>query len=228
MKVLGQLVSLNIALPVTVLHGSKEITTGIFKKPSNRAHHLGPMGLDGDGQADLIYHGGEDKAVCVYSSEHFPYWSDLWGEEVAPGAFGENFTVSHITEQMICIGDILQVGSAIVQVSQPRQPCFKLGLKHNKPQLPLHVQQTGLTGFYLRVLQEGSVKEGDDLLLTSLHPKGVSVAEANHIMYTGKKETEGMLKLLDLEELAVSWREMISRRLADAQAADEGREDVRP
>jgi len=228
MIVLGKLLSLNIALPVAVMHGSKEIATGIFKKPSDLPLYLGRMGLDGDGQADLIYHGGEDKAVCVYSSVHFPFWSDEWKEEVAPGAFGENFTVSHITEQELCIGDILHVGGAIVQVSQPRQPCFKLGLKHNKPQLPLRVQQTGRTGFYLRVLQEGMVGQGDELLLASRHPKGITLAEANRIMHTDKKDAAGMRKLLALEELSGSWRETIGTRLVALEAPDEGTEEARP
>ncbi|MBW7459428.1 MOSC domain-containing protein, partial [Paenibacillus sepulcri] len=182
MSVIGQLLSLNIALPVAVLHGSREVETGIFKKPSSRPLYLAKTGLDGDGQADLINHGGEDKAVCVYSSVHYPYWASEWGKDAEAGAFGENFTVSRITEQSICIGDIVRAGEAVVQVSQPRQPCFKLGIKHGLPKLPLQVQQTGYSGFYFRVLQEGIVAAGDELVLASRHPAGVTIAEANRIM----------------------------------------------
>lgn len=214
MILLGELVSLNIATPVSVPHGSKKVETGIFKKPAGKPLHLTFTGLAGDGQADLINHGGPDKAVCVYTNAHFPYWSEKWGESVQNGAFGENFTVSGLTEESLCIGDTVRVGEALLQVSQPRQPCFKLGLKHNLPDLPLQVERTGYTGFYFRVLHEGMVAEGDELFLERRHPAGVTISEANRVMSVDKKDTAGIRRLLEIPELAMSWRETFVSRLA--------------
>ncbi|MBW7477528.1 MOSC domain-containing protein [Paenibacillus oenotherae] len=217
---LGKINSLNVSLPVAVLHGTKEIETGIFKKSAGQPLMLTFTGLIGDGQADLINHGGPDKAVCVYSARHYPYWSAKWQREVEPGAFGENFTVSDLTEETLCIGDIVRAGHAWVQVSQPRQPCFKLGMKHNLPELPQQVQQNGYTGFYFRVLQEGVVAAGDPLYLESRHAAGVTIAAANHVMYEQKTSIDSMQRLLAIPELAESWRHTFQSRIARL-AADE-------
>jgi MOSC domain-containing protein YiiM len=199
------------------MHGDKEVRTGIFKTPAGTPLFLSRAGLAGDGQADLINHGGEDKAVCVYSADHYPFWKREWGVEAGAGAFGENFTVAEITENSLCIGDVLRVGEAVVQVSQPRQPCFKLGLKHRMPELPLHVQQTGFTGFYFRVLEEGIVKDGDALYIEGRHPAAVSIAEANRLKYKDKSEIEGIRRLLAVAELSASWRESFESRLAELE-----------
>jgi MOSC domain-containing protein YiiM len=217
MSRVGIVVSVNIAQPIPVMHGDKEVQTGIFKTPAGKPLHLSRTGLAGDGQADLINHGGEDKAVCVYSADHYPYWERELDKPVVAGAFGENFTVSDFTEESLCIGDILRVGEAVVQVSQPRQPCFKLGLKHRMPELPLHVQQTGFTGFYFRVLQEGIVKDGDGLYMERRHSAAVTVAEANRLKYTDKSDIEGIKRLLAVAELSASWRESFENRLAELE-----------
>lgn len=209
----GKIISLNIAQPETLMHGSKEVESGINKKPAGKPLLLTYTGLTGDGQADLIHHGGPDKAVCVYSAVHFPYWEQQWKRAVEPGAFGENFTLSALTEESLCIGDIFRVGGALVQVSQPRQPCFKLGIKHGLPGLPQQVQQEGYTGFYFRVLEEGLVVEGDELHIEAKHPAAITVAEANHVMYKEKSNAESMRRMLAVQELSSSWRQTFESRL---------------
>ncbi|SDX78243.1 MOSC domain-containing protein [Paenibacillus sp. CF384] len=216
---LGTLISLNTGLPETVQFGKKDISTGINKEPiGTQPVYLTRTGLEGDGQGDLVFHGGADKAVCVYSAEHFPYWGGRWQREVLPGAFGENFTVSALTELDVCIGDIWSVGETVVQVSQPRQPCYKLGMKHQLPELPHEVQRNGYTGFYLRVIKEGHVKLGDKLLLTSRHPAAITIAEANRVMHIDKQDKAGMLALLAITELSASWQQTLTGRLEKLNA----------
>ncbi|MCQ6560122.1 MOSC domain-containing protein [Paenibacillus mendelii] len=217
----GKLVSLNVAMPIQVNYGSKEVITGIFKQPVQKRLHLGMLGLSGDGQGDLVNHGGMDKAVCVYSEQHFPYWEKEWGHAPEAGAFGENFTVTAMTEEQLHIGDVLHIGGAVVQVSQPRQPCFKLAMKHGRPELTLQVQSSGYTGYYFRVLQEGDVGCGDEMILENPHPAGVTIAEANRVMYRDKKDIAGIRRLLDIDELSSSWRETLTLRLKKIEGEEQ-------
>ena len=120
-----------------------------------------PTGIEGDGQADLVNHGGVDKAICVYPLAHYPHWQEMIGRELSPAAFGENFTVDGLTEADVCIGDTWRVGEdVLVQVSQPRQPCWKLARRWQRKTLALEVQESGKTGWYFRVLEEGTVQAG--------------------------------------------------------------------
>lgn len=210
---LSKVVSLNLGLPVEMAHGSKEVLTGIVKRPSADEHFLSFTGLEGDGQGDTVNHGGPDKAVCVYFENHFAYWSEQYGKPFEPGAFGENLTVSDWTEDDLRIGDVVQIGEAIVQVSQPRQPCYKLGLRHDLPGLPQSVQQTGFTGFYFRVLKEGVIRAGTELKLVERHPADKSIAEANRLMYADKENIRGLRELLAVKELSDSWQKQLGKRL---------------
>ena len=149
--------SLNVGKPRDLQFGKKEITTGINKKPVSNPVYLSTLNFTGDGQGDLVHHGGRDKAVCVYSYEHYPYWEKELGKPLDFSAFGENLTLLGLTEDELCIGDSFQIGEAVVQVSQPRQPCFKLSLIHERKDMPLLIQNTGYTGYYFRVLKEGMV-----------------------------------------------------------------------
>jgi Uncharacterized protein conserved in bacteria len=218
----SRIVSLNVGTPVETMHGNKPVQTGIFKSPSSSKHYLSKTGLSGDGQADLVFHGGPDKAVCVYFERHFPYWEEWLGNKLSYGAFGENWTVSDWTEHDLCIGDIVQAGEIVVQVSQPRQPCFKLGIRHQRPELTAQVQQTGLTGFYFRVLKEGEVGAGEGLTVLKRHPAAISLAEANRVMYQGKEDLAGMTALLEVEELSDSWKQTLLSRIERLQQAMQG------
>jgi MOSC domain-containing protein YiiM len=208
-----RLQSINVGKPIQMEYQGKPLETGIFKQPVEGPVALGRVNLAGDGQADLIHHGGEDKAVCVYPAEHYSYWEKELGRELGYGAFGENFTLEGCTEEQVNIGDIFEIGDAVVQVSQPRQPCFKLGKKHNRPELVQKVQTTGYTGYYFRVLQEGTVEAGQTLYRRETHPLAITIAEANRLHYVEKDNVEGIKRLLQNEALSASWREGFESRL---------------
>lgn len=205
--------SLHIGLPTEALHRGKPVMTGIFKRPVTGPVRLTATGFEGDGQADLIHHGGPDKAVCVYAAERYPYWNDSLGGVWTDGSFGENMTVEGLPEEQVCVGDTFAVGTAVVQISQPRQPCFKLAMRYELPDLPLLVQQTGYTGYYFRVLQEGVVSAGDAMKLLKPHPAQMTVAAANLIMHIDKENETAIRRLLQVNELSASWRTTLLKRL---------------
>ncbi|MED3181331.1 MOSC domain-containing protein [Bacillus thuringiensis] len=209
-----RLLSLNIGLPKEVTYGGKVIHTGINKKQVKEPVYLSFVKFNGDGQADLVHHGGVDKAVCVYTDDHYPYWEKELNQDLVYGAFGENITVSGMREEDVCIGDTFELGEAIVQVTQPRQPCFKLAKKYNIPKLPLYFQETGYTGFYFRVLKEGWVSAVDTLKRLQSDPKGVSVAFANRIMHKEKQNIEGIKRILEVNALSSSWRKSFEKRIS--------------
>ncbi|RGO20722.1 MOSC domain-containing protein [Bacillus cereus] len=209
-----QLLSLNIGLPKEVTYGGKVIHTGINKKQVKEPVYLSFVKFNGDGQADLVHHGGVDKAVCVYTGDHYPYWEKELNQDLVYGAFGENITVSGMREEDVCIGDKFKLGQAIVQVTQPRQPCFKLAKKYNIPKLPLYFQETGYTGFYFRVLKEGWVSSVDTLKRLQSDPKGVSVAFANRIMHKEKQNIEGVKRILEVNALSSSWRKSFEKHIS--------------
>ncbi|MCG7343612.1 MOSC domain-containing protein [Sporosarcina sp. ACRSL] len=205
--------SLNVGKPRDLQFGKKEITTGINKKPVSEPVFLSTLNFTGDGQGDLVNHGGRDKAVCVYPYEHYPYWEKELGKPLDYSAFGENLTLFGLTEHELCIGDSFQIGEAVVQVSQPRQPCFKLSLIHDRKDMPLLIQNTGYTGYYLRVLKEGMVSPSDQLEHISRPALAISVTEANRLMHHDKDDVEGIREVLKVEELSESWRKTFLKRL---------------
>ncbi|MFJ8414106.1 MOSC domain-containing protein [Bacillus paramycoides] len=208
-----EVLSLNIGLPKEVIYDGKLIQTGIYKKQVKEPVFLSFLKFNGDGQADLVHHGGVDKAVCVYSGDHYPYWEKELNQELVYGAFGENITVRGMREEDVCIGDTFQLGEATVQITQPRQPCFKLAKKYNIPKLPLYFQDTGYTGFYFRVLKEGWISPIDTLKLLKPDPKGVSVSFANRIMHKEKQNFEGLKRILEVNALSASWRKTFEKRI---------------
>ncbi|EJR61734.1 hypothetical protein IIO_02642 [Bacillus cereus VD115] len=213
MNKLYEVLSLNIGFPKEVMYGGKLIYTGINKTKTKEPIYLSFLKFKGDGQADLVHHGGVDKAVCVYSSEHYSYWEETLNQDLEYGAFGENITVSGMREEDVCIGDTFELGEAIVQVTQPRQPCFKLAKKYNIPKLPLYFQETGYTGFYFRVLKEGWVSPVDTLKLLKSDRISITVAFANRIMHKEKQNIEGIKKILEVHALSTSWRKTFEKRL---------------
>ncbi len=207
------IISLNVGKPTIITYRGQEISTGIYKNPVDGPLYLSKTQLTGDGQADLKYHGGVEKAVCVYSYEHYPYWEKELARPLAFGAFGENLTVTGMLEADVCIGDTFQWGEAVVQVSQPRQPCHKLAKKYDLIDMPVRVQNSGFTGFYLRVLTEGTVAKTDQIKLLQRHPQQVTLTYANQIMHHDKHDREGLERLLAVAELSSSWRNTFEKRL---------------
>jgi MOSC domain-containing protein YiiM len=170
-------------------------------------------GFEGDGQADLLNHGGVDKAVCVYPFDHYAHWEELFGRPLEPASFSENLTVSGATEDEVCIGDVFGVGEAVVQVSQPRTPCGKLAGKNRQRLLTRWVAQSGYTGFYMRVLSEGLVSKGDAFQPIERHPECISVTAVDDIAF-GRSEVEGLIqRLANLPEFGADGRALFAERL---------------
>lgn len=189
-------------------------TTGFDKRPVAGPVWLGVTNLDGDGQADLAHHGGPDKAVLAYSADHYEPWRRELEMPVLPfGAFGENFTVEGLTERTVCLGDIWQAGDAVLQVSQPRQPCWKLARRWRLKTLALRVQESGRTGWYLRVLNEGVVAAGLPLQLRDRPHPIWTVERANWVMHFDKSDLTAAAELAALPPLAASWRATLLKRV---------------
>ena len=198
--------SLNIGKPMKEIFQDKEVTTGICKKPVSGPLNLKKLGFEGNGVADSKHHGGYDKAVCVYSTDHYPYWEKVLGIKLPVAAFGENLSVSNLHEDSVCIGDIFQVGTAIVQISQPRQPCRTLAARYGRSDLVKMVVDTGRTGFYFKVLREGMVEREDELILMERNSDNITISFANRILHHDKKNREGIDKVLAVTALSESWR----------------------
>ncbi len=210
-----KIISLNVGKPQTQTYRGKEVLTAGLKMPVASAM-LRLTNFDGDEQADLKNHGGPDKAVCVYSFDHYSFWEATLGGKLEPGAFSENLTIAGLHESEVCLGDTFRVGGALVQISQPRQPCSKLAGKHGSKDLPDIVHETRFSGFYLRVLEEGVVTTGDPFELVSRHPAGVTVEFANQVMYRQRDGIESLQRVLAVAELSAAWRESLSKRIANS------------
>ena len=211
-----RVVSVNTGLPVSYETEGVRWESAIVKQPVSEEIALGLEGLEGDGQADRKHHGGPDKALCVYPVEHYTHWENKLSRKLPAAAFGENLTVSGLLEADVCIGDTFALGEAIVQVTQPRQPCHKLAKRYGVPEMALWVQEAGYTGFYFRVVQPGYIQAHQDLVLhrLSMDPARISVAEANRLMHYDKKDTDGVCRLLAVSALSASWRATFEKRLA--------------
>ena len=171
-----KIISINTSILKETTHQGKTILTGIFKTPTDQAVTVGKLNITNDLQADLENHGGEHKAVYAFSQHHYPYWrEELNQPALGPGAFGENLTVAHLDEANIQLGDQYQIGQCILEVSQPRVPCFKLGLALNNKHAPKLFTQHFHTGVYFRVIKEGPIQVGHELELIKRVPNSVSV-----------------------------------------------------
>ena len=198
--------SLNIGLPKKQIFGGGEILTGICKTPVSGPLRLGKLGFEGDGVGDAKHHGGADKAVCLYSFDHYPYWKDVLGITLPVAAFGENLAISGIAEKDVCIGDIFQLGSAVVQVMQPRQPCKTLAARFGRTDMVKLVVDSGRTGFYCSVLGEGVVEKDSTFVLKVRDPHEITIAFANNIYHHDRKNCAGIRKVLGVPALSESWR----------------------
>ncbi len=210
------LISVNIGLPRRITHEGQEVTTGIFKQPAAGPVMLRRLNLDGDGQADLRVHGGEHKAVYAYPFEHYVFWTDETGRgDLVYGFFGENFTVSGLIEDQVFIGDVFQIGGARVQVSQPRSPCFKLGIRMNDENFPARFTAANRVGFYLRVLQEGEVKAGDEIVLLEHPQDSISVRDAFRLRHGSGGTRDEYERAARIAALTPSWRAAFEKWLAE-------------
>jgi MOSC domain-containing protein YiiM len=213
-----KLISLNTGLPREVTWRDRTVSTGIFKQPVDRRTALRTLNLDGDRQADLSVHGGAYKAVYCYPIEHYAFWRHaLPGQELPMAAFGENFTTSGLSEDSVHLGDRFSVGSAEVVVTQPRLPCYKLGIRFQSDDMVKRFLASARTGFYVAVSQEGDVAPGDDISMVSRDAHAVPVSEITRL-YVAKKYEDADLasvqRALQVPALPDSWKDYFRDRLS--------------
>ncbi len=215
----ARLLAVSCGLPRAVHWRGQTIRTGIFKKPVEGRVEARSHGLEGDGQADLSVHGGIDKAVYAYDDSSAEYWRrELGRPELGPGAFGENLTLVGWPESRVHIGDRFRIGGAIFEVSQPRQPCLKLGLRFDDPSFPKRFLASRRVGFYLRVLEAGSIEAGDAITKLREDPTRLSIPELVGLwLDRGKAPIADLERALSVEALAAAWREPLRESLAAAR-----------
>jgi MOSC domain-containing protein YiiM len=213
-----RLVSVNVSLPQLVDFRGQTVLTSIFKEPVGGRVLVRRLSLVGDWQADLRSHGGINKAVYAYPLEHYVRWSvELGRADLRAGQFGENFTLEGLTEDAARLGDVFRIGSALLQVRQPRYPCYKLGIKMGGFLFPRRFLAGGRTGFYLRVLQEGEVGAGDTVELVE-QSDALTVRGLWHLVLVDKGNVEGARRALRCPTLAGEWREPLQERLRQEDA----------
>ncbi len=212
-----RIISVNVGRPRLVVWNEQTVSTGIYKEPVAGRVVLRTLNLDGDQQADLTVHGGRSKAVYVYPTEHYSYWRDeLPGTELPWGMFGENFSTEGLNESTINIGDRFGIGSAQVMVTEPRMPCYKLGIKFGRSDILRRFLASGRTGFYFSVQREGEVEAGDEVELIQRDENNVTVADITRLYARDKGDKDGMRRAIALEALPESWREYFRRQLVKA------------
>ena len=182
-------------------------STGFYKLPVAGPVNVGSLGIQGDAVADTVHHGGPDKAILCYAAAHYQAWRTEHPElRMGPGALAENLTISGVSEADVCVGDLYQVGSCQLQISQPRQPCWKIARRWGVKTLTKEVAQSGRTGWYVRVIETGQINVGDEYrLLDRPHP-GWSIARANDVMFGRLSDRTAVFELMNLAELAEAWR----------------------
>src|ERR1700730_15954236 len=200
----AQLVSVNGGMPKDVPWRGKTVHTGIWKTP-----------VDGDGQGDLAGHGGEQRAVMVYQSESYDYWQDYLGrDDLQPGQFGENFTVTGLDDRSVCIGDRYRIGDAEFEVTQPRVTCFRVGMRLGEPDMPNLLVAHHRPGFYFRVITQGCVRAGDMIVRTRRRPHELSVADVDALLYLPDRDIEQVAKAVDVPALSPGWQQSFRDMLA--------------
>jgi MOSC domain-containing protein YiiM len=210
------LISVNVSMPKPISYQGRTVLTGIFKQPVQERLHAGRLKLDGDQQADLSVHGGPHQAVYVYPFEHYTSWGqELGRDDFTFGQFGENFTVSGMLENQVCIGDVFRVGSALFQVTQPRVPCFKLATKMGSPEFPKLFMASGRTGFYLRVMEEGEVGAGDLIIQESQNSLGMTVESVFRLAYFDRENVQKLKEAVCIVSLSPNWQRMFEERLEE-------------
>jgi len=209
-----KLVSVNVGLPRLVLRSGEPVSTGIFKEPVAGRVMLRTLNLDGDRQADLSVHGGPSKAVYVYPSEHYDFWKRELPEMDLPwGMFGENFTTQGVRELEINIGDKFRIGEATVMATEPRMPCYKLGLRFGRADIIRRFLASERSGFYLAVLQEGEVGTGDEIELIEQNKSGVRVSDVTRLYVSDKSNIDLLRRAIGTEALPESWRSYFQHQL---------------
>ena len=209
-----QVISVNVGQPKEVVWKGRKVMTGIFKEPVEGRVAVGRLNIEGDRQADLTVHGGPEQAIYAYPAEYYHFWREQFPEIELPwGMFGENLTVEGLLDETVHIGDRFQVGTAHVVVTQPRLPCYKLGLKFGRDDILKRFLQSGLTGFYFAVLKEGEVAAGDRITLLHRDEHQVKVVDITRLYREDKHNSDLLRKVVAVEVLPERWREYFLERL---------------
>ena len=209
-----KIISVNVGLPRLVLRDGEPVSTGIFKAPVSGRVMMRTLNLDGDRQSDLSVHGGPYKAVYVYPSEHYGFWKqELPGTDLPWGVFGENFTTTGLLETAINIGDKFRIGTGEVMVTQPRMPCYKLGIRFGRADMVRRFLISERSGFYLSVLKEGEVGAGDEFQLLEKNTAGVRVVDVTRLYSSDKENVDLLRRAIATEALTESWREHFIKQL---------------
>jgi len=210
------LLAISLASPRTIEYRGKSEQTGIFKTPVHTPVHVTPTGLQGDVQIDRENHGGEDKAVYVYSADNYRWWEKELGRNLPFGQFGENFTVSGLTDEEVHIGDVFTIGAIEAQVTQPRVPCYKLGVKMDDPGFVARFHHSGRVGFYLRILKPGEVRAGDRIERLSTDPGDLNIRDAMLALGNNPRQREIIERALANPALSLAWQKSLRKRLIGA------------
>ena len=214
-----KIISVNVGLPRLVLRDYEPVSTGIFKEPVAGRVMMRTLNLDGDRQADLSVHGGPQKAVYVYPSEHYDFWKqELPDMDLPWGVFGENLTTTGLFETEINIGDKFRIGTGEVMVTQPRMPCFKLGIRFERTDMLKRFLMSERSGFYLSVLKEGEIGAGDEFQLLEKNTSGVRVVDITRLFSSDKGNVDLMRRAIATEGLTESWREYFIEQLENLNA----------
>jgi len=226
---MARLLSVNIGLPRDIEWMGRTVHTGIWKNPVRGRCRVGRLNLEGDGQGDLAGHGGVHRAVFVYQADSYRYWQEhLKRTDFVHGQFGENFTIEGLPDEVVCIGDRYRIGSALFEVTQPRVTCYRVGIRTNEPRMPALLTSSGRPGFYFRVLQEGEVGAGDEILKVGEASELMTVAEINALLYLPGHPRDRLERALRIEALSPGWRSSFEALLKSRPAAGSGNAGLAP
>src|SRR6516162_1062853 len=217
-----RLLAVNVGLPQNIQWRGEIVHTGIWKHPVERRCVARRLNLEGDGQGDLAGHGGEQRAVMVYQIDSYRYWERTLGRnDFTFGQFGENFTVEGLADDQVCIGDRYRIGSALFEVTQPRVTCYRVGIRMNDPQIPALLVSHHRPGFYFRVLEEGEVCAGDEIVKVADGPEHITVAEVDALLYLPNPSREKLQRSLRMPALSAGWKTSL-RAILDGNGSQDG------
>src|SRR6266478_6357887 len=220
---MARLLSVNVGLPRDIAWKGRTVHTGIWKVPVRGRCRVGRLNLEGDGQGDLAGHGGEQRAVFVYQIESYRYWQEqLKRTDFVHGQFGENFTIEGLPDDAVCIGDRFQIGSALFEITQPRVTCYRVGIRMNEARMPALLTSSGRPGFYFRVLQEGTVGTGDEIVKVGEAKERMTVAEINALLYSPDHARDRLEHALRIEALSPGWRSSFEALLQNQTSGNAG------
>ena len=223
---MARVVSVNVGLPRDIEWRGRSVHTAIWKSPVGGRCRGGRLNLDGDRQRDLTGHGGEHRAVFVYQLDSYRYWQErLTRDDFVPGQFGENFTVEGLPDDTACIGDRYQIGSALFEITQPRVTCYRVGIRMNEPRMPALLTGSRRPGFDFRVLKEGDVGAGDEIVKVGESNECLTVEEVNALLYSSSHQRDRLHRALRIDALSAGWRssfEALLQAPPDAKGGNAG------